>query len=167
MLIEYGKIDSPFGMMTGAMAEGKVVWLDYGSGEQHIADMKKRLGRHLQAADFHESESAIKLLRDWVNGYFRREIVQKPPVLLLGTDFQVSVWKALLEMEYGCLKSYKDIAEQIGNPKAVRAVGQAVNRNPISILVPCHCIVGSNGSLTGYNGGLDKKTYLLELEKKS
>ncbi|WLV25472.1 methylated-DNA--[protein]-cysteine S-methyltransferase [Aciduricibacillus chroicocephali] len=167
MHVEYGEIQSPFGLMTGAMAEGKVVWLDYGHSEQHISDMKKRLGRHADITEFRKNDCAIKPLRDWVNCYFKGEETKKPPVLLIGTAFQVSVWEALLEVEYGCLKSYKEIAERIGNPKAVRAVGQAVNRNPISILVPCHCIIGTNGSLTGYNGGLDKKTYLLELEKKS
>lgn len=83
-----------------------------------------------------------------------------------GTPFQKSVWRALREIPYGETRSYKDIAVRIGNPLAVRAVGQANNRNPIMIIVPCHRVIGSNGGLTGYACGLGIKEYLLELEKK-
>lgn len=87
------------------------------------------------------------------------------PLTLTGTDFQMSVWQALQTIPYGETRSYKDIAILIGNPKASRAVGLANNRNPISIIVPCHRVIGQNGSLTGYGGGLAAKEYLLELEK--
>lgn len=87
------------------------------------------------------------------------------PLLMLGTDFQKSVWRALQEIPYGEVVSYMDIAHRIGNPKAVRAVSQAIGSNPLAILIPCHRVVGSNGSLTGFAGGLDAKQYLLELEK--
>jgi len=86
------------------------------------------------------------------------------PLHLDGTDFQVKVWNALLRIPYGQVWSYKRLAEEIGNPKACRAVGLANNRNPISIVVPCHRVIGSNGSLTGYASGLDNKRYLLDLE---
>jgi methylated-DNA-[protein]-cysteine S-methyltransferase len=83
-----------------------------------------------------------------------------------GTEFMHRVWKALQEIPYGETRSYKEIAAASGNVKACRAVGLANNRNPISIIIPCHRVIGSDGSLVGYGGGLDKKTYLLELEKK-
>ena len=83
-----------------------------------------------------------------------------------GTDFQRSVWEALQSIPYGETRSYKDIAIQIGNPKAVRAVGGANNKNPIGIVVPCHRVIGSSGKLVGYAGGLDKKEMLLKLEGK-
>ena len=83
-----------------------------------------------------------------------------------GTPFQTQVWKALREIPYGQTCSYRDIAERIGSPKAVRAVGLANGRNPISIIVPCHRVVGANGSLTGYGGGLDNKRLLLDLERR-
>ena len=86
------------------------------------------------------------------------------PLQLDGTNFQVKVWNALLRIPYGQVWSYKRLAEEVGNPKACRAVGLANNRNPISIVVPCHRVIGSNGSLTGYASGLDNKRYLLDLE---
>ena len=76
------------------------------------------------------------------------------------------VWKALQEIPYGETRSYKEIASAIGNSKACRAVGLANNRNPISVFIPCHRVIGANGSLVGYGGGLDKKAFLLELEKR-
>lgn len=84
-----------------------------------------------------------------------------------GTEFRKKVWSALTEIPYGETRSYKDIAESIGNPKACRAVGGANNKNPISIIIPCHRVVGADGSLVGYGGGLDKKTMLLDLESKN
>lgn len=87
------------------------------------------------------------------------------PLAPVGTDFQRRVWDALLTIPYGKTRSYGEIAAQIGQPKASRAVGGANNRNPIMIVIPCHRVIGANGSLTGYGGGLDVKQYLLELEK--
>lgn len=86
------------------------------------------------------------------------------PLLLKGTDFQKQVWQALLKIPFGETRSYKQIAEAIGNPKAVRAVGMANNKNPLLIVVPCHRVIGANGKLVGYAVGLDKKEYLLRLE---
>lgn len=81
-----------------------------------------------------------------------------------GTDFQLQVWQALAEIPYGETRSYRDIAMRIDRPKAVRAVGAANGRNPLSIIVPCHRVIGTNGSLTGFAGGLRVKQQLLELE---
>ncbi len=86
------------------------------------------------------------------------------PLALAGTEFQVSVLKALLEIPYGETRTYGAIAKQIGRPKAVRAVGAANGRNPIPIIVPCHRVIGSSGHLTGFGGGLDTKETLLRLE---
>ena len=83
-----------------------------------------------------------------------------------GTDFQRSVWKALQEIPYGKTRSYKQIAIAIGNPKACRAVGMANNKNPIWILIPCHRVIGTDGALTGYGGGLEMKKRLLNIEKR-
>ena len=81
-----------------------------------------------------------------------------------GTDFQKQVWQALLTIPFGETRSYSQIAQQIGNPKAVRAVGAANGRNPISIIAPCHRVIGASGELTGFAGGLQAKQYLLALE---
>ena len=81
-----------------------------------------------------------------------------------GTEFQKHVWEALLTIPYGETRSYGQLAKQIGNPKAVRAVGAANGKNPISIIIPCHRVIAANGSLTGFAGGLDRKKILLDLE---
>ncbi len=88
------------------------------------------------------------------------------PMALYGTEFQKTVWKALCAIPYGETRTYGQIASAIGNPRASRAVGMANNRNPISIVVPCHRVIGANGSLVGYGGGLAMKEGLLALEKK-
>ncbi|MFW1667115.1 methylated-DNA--[protein]-cysteine S-methyltransferase [Acinetobacter ursingii] len=86
------------------------------------------------------------------------------PIDFEGTDFQKKVWRALLTIPYGETRSYKQIAQQLGNEKAVRAVGAANGKNPISIIAPCHRVIGSGGALVGFAGGLDKKEILLRLE---
>lgn len=87
------------------------------------------------------------------------------PIAAKGTPFQQKVWRALQTIPYGETRTYKQIAEQIGHPKAYRAVGMANNRNPLPIVVPCHRVVGSDGKLVGYAGGVDLKTKLLGIEK--
>lgn len=88
------------------------------------------------------------------------------PLSFQGTEFQNNVWQALLDVGYGKTSSYKSIAEKIENPKAVRAVGAANGKNPLTIVVPCHRIIGANGSLTGYAFGTNKKAWLLDHESK-
>ena len=109
-------------------------------------------------------EKAARELEEYFAGQ-RREF--DLPLSPAGTEFQRSVWKALLTIPYGQTASYGQIAARVGNPKASRAVGMANNRNPISIFIPCHRVVGADGSLTGYGGGLPIKEYLLKLESGS
>ena len=87
------------------------------------------------------------------------------PFKLTGTPFQLAVWKELQNIPYGKTTSYKEIAQKINKPKTYRAVGMANNKNPLPIIIPCHRVIGSNGKLIGYAGGLKLKNYLLELEK--
>ncbi len=87
------------------------------------------------------------------------------PLDLVGTDFQVQAWEALADIPYGETVSYGEQAERLGRPKAARAVGAANGRNPVPIVLPCHRVIGSNGSLTGFGGGIDIKRFLLQLEK--
>ena len=103
----------------------------------------------------------VKQLKAYFSGKLRRFDV---PLAAEGTDFQQSVWSALCRVPYGSTASYGDIAKSVGNPAACRAVGLANGRNPIAIIVPCHRIIGSNGRLVGYGGGLDHKQTLLKLE---
>ena len=98
--------------------------------------------------------------------YFAGQLRQfTVPLAPKGTPFLLKVWAALREIPYGETRSYKEIAAMVGNEKACRAVGMANNRNPLPIFIPCHRVVGANGKLVGYAGGLDVKTFLLELEK--
>lgn len=109
-----------------------------------------------------------KVLRSVVkqlNSYFKgKRLDFDLPLNPVGTDFQEQVWEALTSIGYGKTVSYGDIANKIGNPKAVRAVGAAIGKNPISIIIPCHRVIGSNGKLTGFAGGLSTKEFLLDLE---
>ena len=107
-------------------------------------------------------KKAYKQLEEYLSGKRTEFDIE---IEMIGTEFQKKVWKELLNIPYGETRSYKDIAIAIGNGKACRAVGNANNKNPIAIIVPCHRVVGSNGSMTGYAGGLDIKEKLLKIEK--
>ncbi len=89
------------------------------------------------------------------------------PLALDGTEFMLRVWKSLLNIPYGETRTYREIAQSVGNIKAPRAVGHACSRNPIPVIIPCHRVIGANGKLTGFGGGLDVKEYLLKLESSS
>ena len=109
------------------------------------------------------TDKAAGQLNEYFTGKRERFDVPLSP---FGTDFQCLVWDALLKIPFGETRSYKQIAQMIGKPGACRAVGLANNRNPIWIMIPCHRVIGSDGSLTGYGGGLDMKRRLLELESR-
>jgi methylated-DNA-[protein]-cysteine S-methyltransferase len=133
----------------------------------------------LRHIDFEKGKNATTILNGWDNkpgffepvktqlkAYFMGELTQFDLQLApVGTPFQLKVWEALRTIPYGDLASYKTIAEAVGNPKGVRAVGGAIGKNPIPIIVPCHRVIGSDGSLTGFGGGLNTKKRLIELEK--
>lgn len=103
-----------------------------------------------------------------LGAYFAGELTTfDVPLAPRGTPFQQRVWQALQQIPYGATASYRDVAARIGSPKAVRAVGLANGRNPISIVIPCHRVIGADGSLTGYGGGLERKRLLLELEARA
>jgi methylated-DNA-[protein]-cysteine S-methyltransferase len=108
-------------------------------------------------------KTAAKQLEEYFDG--KRKIFDLP-IAPQGTEFQLKVWQALRFIPYGETRSYSEIAVNANNPKACRAVGMANNRNPIVIIIPCHRVIGSNGSLTGFGGGLELKKNLLELEAK-
>ena len=108
-------------------------------------------------------EASVQI-ESYFNGKLKDFIL---PLAPLGTDFMKRTWKSLVKIPYGKTATYKDIAEEIGHPKAYRAVGLANNRNPIPIIIPCHRVIGSDGSLIGYRGGLDLKKKLLDLERRA
>ncbi|MGL4989693.1 MAG: methylated-DNA--[protein]-cysteine S-methyltransferase [Sarcina sp.] len=108
------------------------------------------------------TKRTIKQIREYLEGERKSFDL---PIHIEGTDFQKLVWNALIKIPYGEIRSYKDIAIEIGKEKAVRAVGNANNKNKIIIIIPCHRVIGSSGKLVGYAGGLDNKKKLLEIEK--
>ena len=152
--------DSPLGRITlAATANGLAgVWF---IDQQHLPEYQD-----WPVQDGHPvlREAARQLLQ-YLAG--QRAGFDLPLDLQGGTVFQQAVWQALLQIPFGATTSYGAIGTQIGNPKAVRAVGAAVGRNPVGIIVPCHRVMGADGSLTGYAGGLDRKAALLKLETKS
>lgn len=140
--------------------------------KQTLKDRGENMGRKALAGDRKETSpempadtpllrAGIRQLEEYLSGNRQQFDL---PLSFYGTEFQVKVWKALLEIPYGKTASYGDIAAAVGNPKACRAVGMANHANPIVIVVPCHRIIGANGSLTGYGGGLEVKRRLLQLE---
>ncbi|WP_312471207.1 methylated-DNA--[protein]-cysteine S-methyltransferase [Neobacillus sp.] len=115
-----------------------------------------------------EDREKINCYADELKEYFEgKRTTFTVPIDYHGTEFQLAVWQALCEIPFGETKSYSDIANYINKPAAVRAVGTAIGANPVLITVPCHRVIGKNGSLTGYRGGLEMKTQLLDLERHS
>ncbi len=149
---------SPLGPMTLAATDAGLagVWF---AGQRHHPD--------LTSWPVNDQHTVLVAARQQLTDYFadRHSHFDLPLDINGGTLFQQSVWHALLKIPQGQTTSYGDIGRQIGNPAAVRAVGAAVGRNPVSIIVPCHRVLGADGSLTGYAGGLDRKTALLTLER--
>ena len=145
------KMEAPFGEIWLAEADGMLTHVVFHSWLQNIPVEKTML-----------LAEAERQLSEYFAGK-RREF--DLPLAPEGTAFQLSVWQALRTIPYGHTCSYGEIAEKIGNPKAASVVGMANNKNPISIIVPCHRVIGANGALTGYGGGIDIKKFLLELEK--
>ena len=127
----------------------------------------RRIGRYMNVDFRVESSPVVEQTKRQLDDYFagnRKEFDIQ--LHTFGTDFQNRVWKALLDIPYGKTRTYMEIAKSIGNAKGVRAVAQAIGANSIDIIVPCHRVIGSNHSLTGFAGGLDKKRFLLELERR-
>jgi len=152
-------VDSPVGPLTLWGTDGVLHGLA-------MEDQRHRPASDLDADRSTEDKSAFAEAARQLEAYFAGELRHfELPVQLDGTEFQRRVWSALVEIPYGETRSYGEIAAAIGRPGASRAVGLANGRNPIGIVVPCHRVVGADGSLTGYGGGLDRKRWLLELER--
>jgi O-6-methylguanine DNA methyltransferase len=159
---------SQIGPLFLAASERGLVALEFDArlpGQQTIRPNPRNLRTETNAVKFAESADAllpnVLELKEYFDGQ-RREF--SFPLDLRGTDFQLACWRALLKIPYGETRTYADIARAVGSPQGFRAVGMANNRNPIAIVVPCHRVIASDGTLCGYGGGLDLKRKLLELE---
>lgn len=158
MQLRYRTVDSPIGPLTLA-GEGPTLMHLRMAEQTHEPD---RSGWAPAAA------GAFADVAEQLDAYFAGSLTEFDIDLeLIGTDFQRRVWSALRTIPYGETRSYGEIAEQIGSPAASRAVGLANGRNPISIIVPCHRVIGSGGGLTGYGGGIARKRALLTLENQN
>jgi methylated-DNA-[protein]-cysteine S-methyltransferase len=151
-------VDSPCGPLT-LVAQGNALCGLYMTEQRHRPD-QLTFGEPDSGADiFARAETELK---EYFAGQ-RNEF--EVPLTLVGTPFQQRVWTALQDIPYGATTSYGELADRLGQPTASRAVGLANGKNPISIIVPCHRVVGASGSLTGYGGGLERKRYLLDFEQ--
>lgn len=129
---------------------------------ENDAPLRVRLGETVES----KSHPILIQAENELNEYFAGTRTEfSVPIELRGTPFQTNVWEALLAIPFGKTRTYGELAKQLGNPQASRAVGAATGKNPISIIVPCHRVIGSTGNLTGFAGGLDAKSSLLELEQ--
>ncbi|MGG7177106.1 methylated-DNA--[protein]-cysteine S-methyltransferase [Clostridium paraputrificum] len=149
-MINIGYYKSPIGIIKIKEEDGYIVAVDF-----------------VEKAEKENLSETILECKGQLEEYFKgeRNSFDVKIKFTVGTEFQKRVWNELINIDYGKIASYKDIAEKVGSPKGFRAVGGANNKNPISIIVPCHRVVGANGKMVGYAGGVDKKVYLLELEK--
>lgn len=163
-IIEIKSYPLPYGEVMLGSFEDRLCLCDWITGKHH-KQVKNRLACNLQAGFKAGSSILIENAVQQLEEYFAKERkVFDVPLLLVGSDFQKRVWQELYSIPFGRTISYKELSQKIGVPKAVRAVANALGANSISIFLPCHRVIGSNNSFTGYAGGLIVKQRLLELE---
>lgn len=149
-MVHYGCYDCPFGTLA------------IGYEQDAVISIKLLSGPIPENCPSPVADQAARQLQEYFSGNRKKFDL---PISAKGTEFQQQVWQTLLQIPYGETRTYGQIAAMVGKPKATRAVGMACNRNPIWFVIPCHRVVGSNGHLTGYAGGLDVKRTLLSLER--
>lgn len=165
----YREIDSPIGRLVLVVSPNGLCKVEFGTFEENREQREGWTRRWYGEYELVEdTDDQLAPITEQLTQYFKREREYFEGELdLQGTDFQKRVWLALQSIPYGETASYKHIAEAIGSPKAVRAVGGANNQNPIPVIIPCHRIIGANGDLVGYGGGLPTKVHLLDLEQRT
>ncbi|MBK7426767.1 MAG: methylated-DNA--[protein]-cysteine S-methyltransferase [Saprospiraceae bacterium] len=157
------KIETPIGMLEASTTDKgiyRIHFLDETPDEEvnPIIHTKRAESRH-------HAHPYLQVLLDQMEAYFsRKQMNFNLPLDIQGTDFQKRVWNELLQIPYGKTRSYLEQTKALGDPLAIRAVANANGKNPIAIVVPCHRVIGSDGSLTGYAGGLQRKRWLLDFE---
>ena len=157
-------IETPLGVMHAGAIDRGICLLDFADRE-HLADQITLLQKTFDAELQHGENLHLHTLKTQLGEYFAQQRERfEVPLVLSGTEFQNKAWKELQNIPYGETRTYKQQADKIGNPKAVRAVATANGNNRMAILIPCHRVIASNGDLAGYAGGLWRKEYLLELE---
>lgn len=160
--IQYYK--TPYTEFMLGTFEGKICLIDYRQRKKRET-VDRRIQKGLDALYIEQDNALLQQARKALDAYFsgKRETFDLP-LLPVGTPFQTEVWEALQNIPYGTTATYAELAKAIGRPKAIRAVANAVGANPLAIIIPCHRIIGSDGTLTGYAGGVELKQKLLDIE---
>ncbi|MCF2946404.1 methylated-DNA--[protein]-cysteine S-methyltransferase [Paenibacillus tarimensis] len=164
-------MDSPIGRLLVCTSSGGICHVEFGGYAERLEQIEAWLKKHWPGSGAIMADAAAgpsklldeaeRQLHDYFEGRLRSFDL---PLELRGTPFQKAVWGELARIPYGEVRSYKQIAELVGKPLAVRAVGGANNRNPVPLIIPCHRVIGANGAMVGFGGGVGIKTYLLGLE---
>lgn len=163
--IGYTTMDSPIGPLLLASTKEGLCYIEFGDEESALPLLQRWARKTFLGANLEKDAALNQAVQTELEEYFTGKRTRfDVPIVLFGTPFQKAVWNELTRIGYGETRSYKEIALAIGQAKAVRAIGGANNRNPIPIIVPCHRVIGSNGALVGYGGGLSIKEQLLALE---
>ncbi len=165
-MIKIATIETPIGEMTAAATKEGICMLEFTEARKPGADFAKLTRIFNMDADFgnnRHTRALKKQLKEYFSGK-RKEF--SIPLFFHGSEFQKSVWKILKDIPFGKTISYFRLAELLNNPKAVRAAANATGSNPLAIIIPCHRVVGSDGDLTGYRGGVERKRWLIDHEKK-
>jgi O-6-methylguanine DNA methyltransferase len=161
-------LDTPVGAMMALATDAALVALEFGKEDRHHR-LEARLARWLPSHVVEDSSNGVlDAAASWLERYFAGDAADSRtlPLAMHGTEFERRVWKQLLEIPAGQTRSYGEIAAALRMRNGARAVGLANGANPLSIIVPCHRVIGSNGTLTGYGGGLDRKQWLLDHERR-
>ena len=160
--------DSQVGPLMIVEEDEHIVEITFARDGTRLMDAKSKINaERIRTASEQSASSVAKACVKELDAYFAGTLrCFSVPIKAHGTPFRMRVWEALKTIPYGETISYKELAEAINQPKAVRAVGGANHNNPISIIIPCHRVIGASGKLTGYGGGLENKALLLELERK-
>jgi O-6-methylguanine DNA methyltransferase len=162
-------LDTPYGKMVAMASKKGLAVLEFVKPNRQEM-LTKQLNKWFPGFEIVDNDDDfIKKTKEWLNSYFSGKFDRliTPPLDMRGTEFELKVWQALQGIPLGQTISYQQLAARIGNPKGARAVGSANRRNPVSIIVPCHRVIGQNGLLVGYGGGLDVKQALIAHEGKN
>lgn len=169
MTLSRATIETPLGAMLALASEAGLCALEFTGPGKRLARLDARLHGHFPPHEIADRDApVIAETRRWLKAYFAGKSAEIGglPLDMHGADFEQRVWRALLQIPAGETRSYGSLAKGLGSPGAARAVGMANGANPIAIIVPCHRVIGSSGSLTGYGGGLDRKQWLLDHERR-
>ncbi len=161
--IVLGQLSTQLGIFGAALTPSGLARLSFPA--EPFGRCESWARRWMPTAELRQDQTALRSLAEQLNAYLEGDLRDfSVPIDLRGTPFQVAVWQALQQIGYGEVRSYAAVAGTVGRPTAVRAVGAANGVNPVPIIVPCHRVIGSNGTLTGYGGGMEMKAWLLRRE---